>query len=48
MRCRLRGCGAVAVVGLCVFAAPEIVVGAVIVIGAVVVAVAIKEGTGCV
>jgi hypothetical protein len=33
-----------AVVALCVFAAPEIVVGAVIVIGAVVVAAAIQEG----
>ena len=38
------GAAAPAVVALCVFAAPEIVVGAVIVIGAVVVAAAIQEG----
>jgi hypothetical protein len=41
-RCAVASAGAVGV-GLCVFAAPEIVVGAVIVIGVVVVAVAIKE-----
>ncbi|MDY7227886.1 DUF6310 domain-containing protein [Hyalangium rubrum] len=38
------GAAAPAAVALCVFAAPEIVVGAVIVIGAVVVAAAIQEG----
>jgi hypothetical protein len=38
------GAAAPAAVALCVFAAPEIVVGAVIVIGAVVVAAAIHEG----
>jgi len=43
-RCAVASAGAAAVgVGLCVFVAPEIVVGAVIVIGVVVVAVAIKE-----
>lgn len=43
-RCAVASAGAVAVgVGLCVFAAPEIVVGAVIVTGAVVVAAAIQE-----
>lgn len=44
-RCAVASTGVeVAAVGLCVFAAPEIVVGAVIVIGAVVVAAAITEG----
>jgi hypothetical protein len=44
-RCAVASTGAeVAVVGLCVFAAPEIVIGAVIVIGTVVVAAAITEG----
>jgi hypothetical protein len=43
-RCAVASAGAVAVgVGLCVFAAPEIIVGAVIIAGVVVVAVAIKE-----
>src|SRR4051794_24182425 len=43
-RCAVAYAGAAAVgVGLCVFAAPEIVVGAVIVIGVVVVAVVVKE-----
>jgi hypothetical protein len=43
-RCAIASAGAAAVsVGLCVFVAPEIVVGAVIVVGVVVVAVAIKE-----
>jgi hypothetical protein len=44
-RCAVASTGAeVAAVGLCVFAAPEIVVGAVVVISAVVVAAAIQEG----
>jgi hypothetical protein len=44
-RCAAASIGAeVAAVGLCVFAAPEIVVSAVIVISAVVVAAAIQEG----
>ncbi|MDY7227037.1 DUF6310 domain-containing protein [Hyalangium rubrum] len=45
-RCAVAYAGAAvpAAVALCVFAAPEIVVGAVIVIGAVVVATAIQEG----
>jgi hypothetical protein len=44
-RCAVASTGAeVAAVGFCVFAAPEIVVGAVIVIGVVVVAAAITEG----
>jgi hypothetical protein len=44
-RCAVAATGAeVAAVGLCVFAAPEIVAGAVVVIGAVVVAAAIQEG----
>jgi hypothetical protein len=43
-RCAVASAGAIAVgVGLCVFAAPEILVGAVIIAGVVVVAVAIKE-----
>jgi hypothetical protein len=43
-RCAVASAGAAAVgVGLCVFAAPEIIVGAVIIAGVVVVAVAIKE-----
>jgi hypothetical protein len=45
-RCAVASAGAVAAgvgVGLCVFAAPEIIVGAVIITGVVVVAVAIKE-----
>ncbi|SDD41506.1 DUF6310 domain-containing protein [Myxococcus virescens] len=43
-RCAVASAGAAAVgVGLCVLAAPEIAVGAVIVLGVVVVAVAIKE-----
>ncbi len=43
-RCAFASAGAVAVgVGLCVFAAPEVIVGAVIIAGVVVVAVAIKE-----
>jgi Family of unknown function (DUF6310) len=43
-RCAVASAGAAAAgVGLCVFAAPGIVVGAVVVIGAVVVAIAIKE-----
>ncbi|MDY7224908.1 DUF6310 domain-containing protein [Hyalangium rubrum] len=43
-RCAVASAGAAAVgMGLCVFAAPEIVVGAVIVVGVVAVAVAIKE-----
>jgi hypothetical protein len=44
MRCRLRGCSRSRSRGPLCFAAPEIVVGAVIVIGAVVVAAAIQEG----
>jgi hypothetical protein len=44
-KCSVASAGAVAVsVGLCIFAAPEIIVGAVIITGVVVVAVAIKEG----
>ncbi len=44
-KCAVASAGAaVAAVGLCVFAAPEIIVGAVIITGVVVVAVAIKEG----
>ncbi|WP_232293790.1 DUF6310 domain-containing protein [Stigmatella aurantiaca] len=44
-RCAVAATGAeVAAVGLCVFAAPEIVAGAVMVMGAVVVAAAIQEG----
>jgi hypothetical protein len=46
-RCAVASAGAAAAtmgVGLCVFASPAVVVGAVIVIGTVVVAVAIKEG----
>ena len=44
-RCAVASAGAAAVgVGLCVFAAPEIIVGAVIIAGVVVVAVAIREG----
>jgi hypothetical protein len=43
-KCAVASAGAAAVgVGLCVFAAPEIIVGAVIITGVVVVAVAIKE-----
>ncbi len=43
-RCALASAGAAVVgVGLCIFAAPEIIVGAIILTGAVVVAVAIKE-----
>ncbi|MDY7225021.1 DUF6310 domain-containing protein [Hyalangium rubrum] len=43
-RCAVASAGAAAVgVGLCIFAAPEIVVGAVIVVGVVGVAVVIKE-----
>ena len=43
-RCAVASAGAAAVgVGLCVFAAPEIIVGAIIVTGVVVLAVAIKE-----
>ena len=43
-RCAVASAGAVAVgVGLCLFAAPEIIVGAVIVVGVVVVAAAIQE-----
>jgi Family of unknown function (DUF6310) len=44
-RCAVASAGAAAIsVGLCVFAAPEIIVGAVIITGVVVVAVVIKEG----
>jgi Family of unknown function (DUF6310) len=44
-RCAVASAGAaVAAVGLCVFAAPEIIIGAVIITGVVMVAVAIKEG----
>jgi len=44
-RCAVASTGAaVAAMGLCVFAAPEIIVGAVIITGVVVVGVAIKEG----
>jgi hypothetical protein len=43
-RCAVASAGAAAAaVGLCIFAAPEIIVGAVVVIGVVVVAAAIKE-----
>jgi hypothetical protein len=43
-RCALASAGAAVVgVGLCIFAAPEIIVGAIIIMGAVVVAVALKE-----
>jgi len=43
-RCALASAGAAVVgVGLCIFAAPEIIVGAIIITGAVVVAVAIQE-----
>jgi len=43
-RCAVASAGAAAVgVGLCVFAAPEIIVGAIVVTGVVVLAVAIKE-----
>jgi hypothetical protein len=43
-RCAVASAGAAAVgVGLCVFVAPEIIVGAIIITGVVVVAVAIKE-----
>jgi hypothetical protein len=44
-RCAVASAGTMAMgVGLCVFMAPEIIVGAVIIMGAVVVAGAIKEG----
>jgi hypothetical protein len=44
-RCAVASAGAAAAaVGLCVFAAPEIIIGAVIITGVVVVAVAIEEG----